>query len=398
MPWMETQVMDQRQEFVLRSLQTEADFGVLCREFGISRKTGYKWKERFLADGLTGLHDQSRRPKRSPKEVGEAMVCEAINVKLAHREWGARKVLAVLAKTMPSSDLPSESSLKRIFDRVGLVAHRRRRGPESQGARLQTPIRAERPNQVWTIDFKGWWYTLDRRRFEPLTIRDDYSRYLLCAQAMPDARTETVQSQMSRVFDRYGLPEVIRSDNGSPFAARNSPLGLSRLSAWWLTLGVNLDRIKPGRPDQNGGHERMHRDMALGVERRPAADLVAQQAELDEWRRSFNEERPHEALGMRVPAEMYERSPRRFDPSPVELEYPAGYEVRKVNHRGGISIRDRAIGISEALRGYDVGLESIAAHRYAVWFCRVPLGQVDVSLEKFSHAGPAVSPPVPPQE
>lgn len=388
MPWTETDVMDQRQNFVLQSLQANADFGALCREFGISRKTGYKWKERFLADGLAGLHDQSRRPKRSPNEISEAMMCEAVRVKLAHRDWGARKVLTVLAKTMPGVELPSESSLKRIFDRAGLVEHRRRRRPESQGARLQTPIRAERPNQVWTIDFKGWWYTLDRRRFEPLTIRDDYSRYVLCAQALPNARTETVQTQMSRVFDRYGLPEVIRSDNGSPFAAKNSPLGLSRLSAWWLTLGVNLDRIAPGRPDQNGGHERMHRDMAIGVERRPAADIVAQQAELDVWRRTFNEERPHEALGLRVPADVYERSPRRFDSSPIELDYPSGYDVRKVNQRGVISIHRHSVGITEALCGYDVGLESIDAHRYAVWFCRVPLGEVDVALEKFTHAIP----------
>jgi len=390
--------MDQRQDFVLRSLQANADFGALCREFGISRKTGYKWKDRFLTDGLAGLHDQSRRPNSSPNELGEAMVCKAIKVKLAHRDWGARKVLTVLARTMPGVELPSESSLKRVFDRAGLVEHRRRRRPESQGARLQTPLRAERPNQVWTIDFKGWWYTLDRRRFEPLTIRDDYSRYVLCAQALPNAQTETVQAQMTRVFDRYGLPEVIRSDNGSPFAAKNSPLGLSRLSAWWLTLGVHLDRIAPGRPDQNGGHERMHRDMAIGVERRPAADVVVQQAELDVWRRAFNEERPHEALGLRVPADVYERSSRRFDRSPVELEYPSGYDVRKVNNVGGIKIHRRTVSVSAALRGYDVGLEPIAAHRYAVWFCRVALGEVDVALEKFTHVAPTQPQPEAMQE
>ena len=163
---------------------------------------------------------------------------------------------------------------------------------------MRTPVKAERPNHVWTIDFKGWWYTRNRERFEPLTIRDDFSRYLLCAQSLVDGRTETVRAGMIRVFERHGLPEVIRSDNGTPFAAHNSPLGLSRLSAWWLSLGINLDRIPPGRPDQNGGHERMHRDLAAEVECRAEVDTATQQATLDVWRKSFNEERPHEALSL----------------------------------------------------------------------------------------------------
>lgn len=262
MPWTETNVMDQRTEFVLRVLRGTEHFKELCKEFGITRRTGYKWKERFVADGLSGLGDQSRRPTRSPRGIGEEIVCRIVKLRMAHPRWGARKLRAVLERTLSKEELPSESSFKRILDRAGLVTHRRRK-PKEQGTRVRTPVRAERPNHVWTIDFKGWWYTRERERFEPLTIRDDFSRYLLCAQAMENARTETVQEQMIRVFDRYGVPEVIRSDNGSPFAARGSPLGLSRLSAWWLTLGIDLDRIPPGRPDQNGGHERMHRDMAL---------------------------------------------------------------------------------------------------------------------------------------
>jgi putative transposase len=294
MPWTEIEVMDQRTEFVLRSVRNVEPFGELCREFGISRKTGYKWKERFLQDGLGGLGDQSRRPASSSKEVVEAMVCQIVKLRVAHPTWGARKLRAVLERTVSQNDLPSESSFKRILERAGLVQHLRRVRSEQAG-RLQTPARAERPNQVWTIDFKGWWYTRNRFRFEPLTVRDDFSRYLLCAQALDDARTETVREQLASVFERHGLPEVIRSDNGSPFAARNSPLGLSRLSAWWLALGINLDRIAPGRPDQNGGHERMHRDLACEVESRSEQDVATQQAVLDEWRRTFNDERPHEA-------------------------------------------------------------------------------------------------------
>jgi len=265
--------MDQRTEFVLRALRGRESFVELCKEFSISRRTGYKWKSRFLEQGLEGLSDQSRRPNGSPKEIREEMVCRIVSLKLAHQGWGARKLRAVLQRTFCKEELPSESSFKRILDRAGLVRRRRRRR-RSEGTRLTTPVRAERPNQVWTIDFKGWWYTRDRDRFEPLTIRDEFSRYVLCAQALEDGRTETVRRQMERVFERYGLPEVIRSDNGSPFAARHSPLGLSRLSAWWLTLGIDLDRIPPGRPDQNGSHERMHRDMAWEVEVEAEVDGV----------------------------------------------------------------------------------------------------------------------------
>jgi transposase InsO family protein len=383
---METGVMDQRTEFVLRVVRDVEDFGAVCREYGISRKTGYKWKERFVTEGLSGLYDQSRRPKHSPREIGEAMVCAMIKLKLAHPAWGPRKIRTVLGRSMPANELPSESSFKRILDSVGLVRHRRRRSRVEQGARVQTPARAERANHVWTIDFKGWWYTRNRSRCEPLTIRDDFSRYVLCAQALANARTETVQDQMNRVFERFGLPEVMRSDNGAPFAAQNSPLGLSRLSAWWLTLGINLDRIPPGRPDQNGGHERMHRDMACEVEACAAHDLTEQQAELDMWRQTFNEERPHEAIGMRVPAEVYEPSPRPFDPSPIELEYPKGYAVRKVHATGIIKMHRKALSVSSALRGHDVGLEPIDGARWAVWFCRLRLGELDWMTEKFLPA------------
>lgn len=385
MPWTETHVVDRRTEFVLRVLRNREPFGELCREFGVSRKTGYKWRERFLRNGLSGLADHSRRPNKTPNEIGEAMVCQIVKLKLAHPGWGARKLRAVLERTVPNNDLPSETSFKRILDKAGLVEHRRRM-PAEQATRLQTPARAERPNHVWTIDFKGWWYTRNRTRFEPLTIRDDFSRYVLCAQALDDARTETVRKQMCRVFERHGLPEVIRSDNGSPFAAGNSPLGLSRLSAWWLSLGINLDRIPPGRPDQNGGHERMHRDMAWEVESSAAHDAATQQATLDVWRRTFNEERPHEALGMRVPHDVYQTSPRKFDPTPVEMVYPREYLVRKVNSIGSVKIHKTAVNVSAALRGFPIGLEPLQANRYATWFCRLCLGQIDMSTHKFHAA------------
>jgi transposase InsO family protein len=382
MPWTETDVMDQRTEFVLRVLRNVERFGDVCKEYGISRKTGYKWKERFLEDGLSGLGDASRRPKTSPKELGEGIVCQIMKLKLAHPQWGARKLRAVLERTAAKDELPSESSFKRVLEKAGFVAHRRRARAE-QGTRLHSRVQSERPNHVWTIDFKGWWYTRDRNRFEPLTIRDDYSRYVLCAQALDDACTETVRQQMIRVFERYGLPEVIRSDNGAPFAARGSPLGLSRLSAWWLALGIDLDRIPPGRPDQNGGHERMHRDMAAEVEGNAELDPATQQATLDVWRKTFNQERPHEALKMRVPQDVYCSSSRKFDPAPIELAYPPGYLVRKINRQGAVKIENIRLGVSEALSGWEVGLEPKNSHCYAVWFCRLCLGELDLMTQKF---------------
>jgi hypothetical protein len=236
---------------------------------------------------------------------------------------------------------------------------------------------------VWTIDFKGWWYTRNRQRFEPLTIRDDYSRYLLCARAMGSSRSEAVREQMSQVFERYGLPEVIRSDNGPPFAAAKSPLGLSRLSSWWLTMGINLDRIAPGHPEQNGGHERMHRDVANEVQSHCDDNLEDQQARLDVWRQTFNDERPHEALGMRVPSEVYTRSSRAYDSAPVELVYPPTYWVRKISPQGSLKLKNVPIGISEALQGYQVGLEPMDSQHWGVWFCQLRLGELDLETQKF---------------
>jgi putative transposase len=390
MPWKESDVMDQRTEFVLRVLRNVESFSEVCREYGISRKTGYKWKERFLSDGLAGLSDQSRCPASSPNEVKEAIVCRIVKLKQAHLTWGPAKLRAVLKKTMSQDELPSESSFKRILNNAGLVEPRRRRRA-AEGGRVQTPVRSEKPNHIWTIDFKGWWYTGNRQRFEPLTLRDDFSRYLLCTQALENSRSETVRQQMARVFERYGLPEIIRSDNGTPFAAPHSPMGLSRLSAWWLSLGIQLDRIQPGRPDQNGGHERMHRDIAWEIERKADEDLRTQQASLDVWRRTFNEERPHAALNMRVPKEVYHKSSRRFDPEPVELVYPPGYLVRKVTSNGELKVHNVPVRISVALRGQRVGLEPMKDGRLAIWYCKLCLGTIDLMTQKF-QAFPSTPP------
>lgn len=383
MPWKETGVVNLRSEFVLESLGGKTPFEELCRKYGISRKTGYKWKERFLADGLGGLQDQSRRPRSSPSQAGEDVACEIVRLKLAHRSWGPRKIRAVYGRAHAEADLPSESTFKRILDKAGLVTPRRQRA-QSQSGRLSQRVTAERPNHVWTVDFKGWWKTRAGERFEPLTVRDAYSRYLLGAKAL-DGGGWAVRAEFERLFAAHGLPEIIRSDNGSPFACTRAPLGLSRLSSWWLALGIDLDRIPPARPDQNGAHERMHRDLALEVEALSAADLTEQQARLDMWRNTYNHERPHEGIQMRVPADLYANSTRIYDANPIELQYPLGYLRRRVSSKGAIRLNKQGVQISEALIGWDIGLQP-ERDRYALWFCRLRLGEVDPMAQKFFAA------------
>ena len=385
MPWKEKDVMNLRKEFALKALGESMPFNDLCHQYGISRKTGYKWKKRFVARGMAGLADTSRRPARCPGETDEDSVCEIIRLKKAHDAWGPRKIRTLYARVHPGEPLPSDSTFKRILDKAGFVEHRRKRRSSSCG-RLQSALQATQPNDVWTVDFKGWWYTTEGTRCEPLTIRDDYSRFVFCAAALDDARTETVRRQFERIFATYGLPRVIRSDNGSPFASMQAPLGLSRLSAWWIALGIDLDRIPPGRPDQNGGHERMHRDIAQEVQTRYDGDLRTWRAALDTWLHTFNHERPHEALGMRTPAEVYTKSPRAYDPDPPQLTYDADCLPRKVNCTGDIRLHNEHIWISSSLAGWHVGLRPKDDQRYILTFGRLALGEVDFSTRSFRPA------------
>jgi len=385
MPWKETYVMDLRFEFVMRSLREERPFRELCKEFGISPKTGYKWKERFVEQGLSGLEDLSRKPKNSPTQLAEDVVCAIVRIREAHRKWGARKILETYCRQQPRGERPSESTVKRVLEKAGLVQKRKRRTSETCG-RIDNRVVPEAPNDLWTTDFKGWWYTNNRERCEPLTIRDEYSRFVLCTSALDNAKSITVRREFERVFEIHGLPKAIRSDNGSPFACTRAPLGLSRLSAWWLTLGINLDRIPPGRPDQNGGHERMHRDMALEVETCPETDLRRQRAALETWRHTFNFERPHEALDMRMPADVYRKSERPFSKESTELSYPAGFLKRKVGTSGWIGIEGIKVTISTVIAGWHVGLKPCGPDGFLVWFATLCLGLIDLPTQSFKSA------------
>ena len=301
MPWKKSGAMEQRTEFALKAMQT-LNFRALCQQYGISTKTGYKWRERFWRKGLAGMEEESRRPKSHSKQLPEEEVCEIVRLKLAHLAWGPRKIRELYLRG--HGEVASESTFKRVLERTSLTQKRRRRRAPEAG-RLSSGRQAAALNEVWTVDFKGWWRKAEQR-CEPLTVRDEYSRYLLEVRAVEDARSETVRKSFERIFERHGLPEAIRSDNGSPFASRQGVLGLSRLSAWWVVLGIDLERGRPGHPQDNAGHERMHKDISRELEAEGACD----QAALDVWRQTFNYERPHEALGMRCPGEVYLASER----------------------------------------------------------------------------------------
>ena len=305
--------MNQRKEFVLKAMHTN-NFRQLGAEYGISPKTGYKWRERFWEYGLAGMNELSRRPQGHAKELGESVVCEIVRLKGAHPSWGPRKLRKVYERIHGA--VPSESTFKRVLRRAGLVQARRLR-KRGQSGRLFSGRPATAPNAVWTVDFKGWWRVAEGRRCEPLTVRDQCTRYVLEIRAVPDARSQTVRHCFERLFERHGLPGALRSDNGAPFASDSAVLGLSKLSAGWVALGIDLERGRPGCPQDNGGHERLHLDIQRELRGR---DLLEQQAGFDEWRRIFNHERPHEALGLKCPAELYEPSARKYEGTPQDLE------------------------------------------------------------------------------
>jgi putative transposase len=369
--------MEQRIEFAMKALRTE-NFRALCAQYGISTKTGYKWRERLLRWGVEGLAERSRRPQGHAEQLSAEVICEMVKLKQLHPYWGPRKIRALYLRMHGTA--ASESSFKRMLARAGLTQARQRRRPAPEAGRLWTERQGQAPNEVWTVDFKGWWYDPERQRCEPLTVRDEHSRYLLELRRLPDARTESVRLCFERLFKQYGMPQAIRSDNGAPFAHTQALFGLSRLSVWWVALGIDLERGRPGHPQDNGGHERLHRDIASELEPRRA-----EQAALDLWREEFNHERPHEALGMKCPGEIYQRSARAYPGTPEDLDYP-GMHRRRVDKHGQVNWQGAEITLSGSLRGWSVGLDALADGKVEVWFGRLKLGWLDRRTESFQRA------------
>jgi putative transposase len=377
MPWKKSEPMEQRIEFALKAMRT-LNFRGLCQEYGISAKTGYKWKERFLREGVSGMVEESRRPRSSPDQLPEEEVCEIVRLKLAHGTWGPRKIRELYLRR--HGQVASESTFKRVLERAGLTQKRGRRRRSSEAGRLCSGRRGNVPNEVWTVDFKGWWRS-HGQRCEPLTVRDEHSRYVLELRAMDNARTESVRESFERIFERVGLPQAIRSDNGSPFASVHGLFGLSRLSAWWVALGIDLERGRPGHPQDNGAHERMHRDISREIEALGQSD----QEVLNVWRQNFNYERPHEALGMRCPGEIYRASERTYEGTPEDVEY-AQMCPRRVSAHGTIKLDGQELFLCSALAGWSVGLKPLTAERMEVWFGRLLLGEVNLTTSSFVRA------------
>ena len=374
--------MDQRIEFTMKAMSSR-DFAGLCREYGISRKTGYKWRERFLSYGISGMAEQSRKPLSHAHELPETVVCEMVRLKQAHPHWGPRKIRELYRRAHRGTEPPSESSFKRVLERAGLTQERKRRVAQQSG-RLTTGIKATAANEVWSVDFKGWWRDTDGGKVEPLTVRDEHSRMILELRAVADARTETVRACFEHLFEAHGLPSAIRSDNGPPFASANGLHGLSRLSVWWLALGINLERSRPGCPQDNGAHERMHLDVRRELQ---AGRIGRTQEAFDLWRQEFNTQRPHEALGMATPAECYQPSERRYEGTPEILDYQ-GMETRRVQQTGVIRLRNEPIRISTSLAGWDVGLRERESDQVELWFANLLLGHVHLNTLSFKAAQP----------
>lgn len=373
--------MDQRREFVAKALAGGQPFSSLCEEFGVSRKTGYKWLDRYQEENMAGLLEKSRRPKSNRAGISEDGFVALVQLKKAHPKWGAKKIRELIAATLGEDETPSVSTIHRISKKLGFVAKRRVRRASS-GGRVELKAKAERPNAVWTVDFKGWWMDKNKERCTPLTIRDEYSKYILCVQNMESTNTAAVRAVFERVFKEFGLPEVIRSDNGTPFATHTGFMGLSQLAVWWMSLGILPDRIEPGKPYQNGGHERMHRDLKAEVQEMYSLSSAENQVALDEWRRTYNEVRPHESLGMKTPASVYVNSTRKYVPH-EELEYPEGLLRRKVTKAGDIKLDSTRVKISTVFAGQHLGLKPLTATTFQVFMGEFPVGVLDMNLQCF---------------
>ena len=366
--------MDERLKFVGEYLKQERSLSELCREFSISRKTGYKFIGRYLDEGFSGLYDRSCAPHHSVHAVSDEIVTAIMALREAHPRWGARKLRAWLVRHRVRTNWPSISTIGRILARHGATLPRRRTRrcpPYASPFTLAT-----RPNSLWCADFKGWFRTGDGKRCEPLTITDSYSRSLLVCRALPNTTFGLVRPVFEATFRRYGLPGAIRTDNGGPFASVALG-GLSRLAVWWIKLGVIPERIDPGCPQQNGRHERMHRTLKEEAATPPKGSLPDQQIAFDRFRREFNRERPHEALEDSTPASVYVPSSHPYPSRMPEIAYPDHMLVRKVRPCGSIWWQSRELYVSETLVGEPVGLEQINEESYQMYYGPVKLAVLD---------------------
>lgn len=359
-------------ELVERVAAGEA-LAVVCREFGVSRTTGHKWVKRFKQQGHAGLEEESRRPRSTPLATAEDLVIETLKAREAHPRWGPQKLYVLLRRRF-NEQTPSARTIARILKRANKIRERRRRAPISVIEQAPTLVAME-PNDVWSTDFKGWWRVRDGTRCEPLTVRDGASRYVLALVASSTACAPT-RKLFEQLFRRHGVPKAIQCDNGTPFISVRSRMGLSALSAWWVSLGIRVVRSRPGCPQDNGAHERMHRDVCAEVQAAPAETLAEQQRLLDRWRQEFNHVRPHQALAGKTPAEVYKVVHRRKLES-MKYTYPKPFYVRRLDRRGAFAFRGDLCSVGLAFAHLTVGIEVVDPMRVRVWLCDVDLGVIE---------------------
>lgn len=375
MQWNQSTVYEQRVRFVLEVQQRTFSFAESCRRYNISRTTGYAWWARFVAEDLEGLHDRSHRPHACPHAIPEPVVEYVVELRQRYG-WGSRKIRKLTSEKFGWA--PARRTIDRIFERHDLLT-KKRRGPgkPSHPGRPLTPMDA--PNAVWTTDFKGHFKMRNARYCYPLTIQDGCSRFLLECRGLYATSIALSKPVFINVFREFGLPAVIRSDNGSPFASIGLAR-LTRLSAWWIRLGIRPETIEPGKPQQNGKHERMHRTLKREATRPPKANLSAQQRRFNDFRHTFNHIRPHEALDDATPASIYSPADRAYPERLAPIEYPDHFEVRKVSTNGGIRWHARWLNISSALGNEFIALEPIGPALWQVYFGPVTLGWFDEEL------------------
>jgi transposase InsO family protein len=378
MPWKETSPMNERMKFIAAFLEGDESFSELCERFGISRKQGYKWRNRYESGGVEALRDRSRAPHHHPHAVPESIVNLIVEARRRHPRWGPRKLLVVLGRSYPTIEFPVASTVGEVLKKKGLVGQRRRRHrsapyPDRLGG-------YDGPNSVWCADFKGH-FPVGGERCNPLTVMDGFSRHLLCCKSLKSSLSEPTRQAFERVFREFGLPDAIRTDNGPPFSSL-APAGLSRLAVWWIRLGIRPERIMPGRPDQNGRHERMHLTLKAETARPPRSSFTAQQRAFDAFRREYNDERPHEALGNATPATRYRPSPKPFPAKLPELEYPSHMRVHRAQHNGVISVDGVQFYISNCVDEEYLGLEPVGDGCWKVYFGPIELGLLDARRAK----------------
>jgi transposase InsO family protein len=372
MPWEVSGIVEKRKQFLADYESGEWTMTDLCRAYEITRPTGYAVLRRYRRDGEGGLEEQSRAPKRHPNQTAAAIEEQVLALRRKHPRWGPRTLKELLKRQDHRVAWPAASTIGEILDREGLTQHRvKRRKVEPYHQPFQAVME---PNDEWAGDFKGWMRTSDGERVDPLTISDSCSRYLLRCQAVEKADGVRVQAIFEAAFREYGMPRAIRTDNGAPFASR-AIAGLSRLSVWWIKLGIVPQRIEAGHPEQNGRHERMHRTLKESTP--PQANRRAQQRSFDQFREEYNQVRPHQALGMQTPAAIYSSSPRQFPARLKEPEYGTTMQVRRVQKHGEFRWKTSNVFLSHVLYGERVGLLPIDDRYCRIYFSTVPIARLD---------------------